>query len=103
MAYPAHNLPAALAVTHHIARTFAHAACRQSPFEGRLVLLFLQPRPQLRLAVDVFVATVQRVLDELTAVLEQIGPELPARPRQIMQRVEVELGSKLGDYPAVSM
>jgi hypothetical protein len=43
------------------------------------------------------------VLDELAAVLEQIGAELPARPRQIMQRVEVELGGELGDYPAVSM
>jgi hypothetical protein len=43
------------------------------------------------------VAAVQRVLDELAAVLEQIRAELPARARQMMQRVEVELAGKLAD------
>jgi hypothetical protein len=40
----------------------------------------------------------QRMLDQLVAVLEQIRAELPARARQIVQRIEVELASKLSDY-----
>jgi hypothetical protein len=43
------------------------------------------------------------MLDQLTAVLKQIGAELPARARQIVQRVEVELGGELADYPAQLM
>jgi hypothetical protein len=42
------------------------------------------------------------MFDELTAVFEQIGAKLPACPRQIVQRVEVELGGKLADYPALT-
>jgi hypothetical protein len=40
---------------------------------------------------------VQRVLDELAAVLEQIYAELPARARQVMQCIQVELAGKLAD------
>jgi hypothetical protein len=46
------------------------------------------------------VAAMQRVLDELAAILEQVGAELPARARQIVQRVEVELAGQLSDYTA---
>ena len=99
--YPAHNFPAALAVANHVACAFSHTTARQSPFECRLVLAFLKSRTQLRLTIGIFVAAVQRMFDELTAVLEQIGTELPACPRQIVQRIEVELGGKLTDYPAL--
>jgi hypothetical protein len=99
-AYPAHDLPAALAVARHVARAFPHATAGQPPLEGTLVLAFLQSRAQLRCAVGLFVAAVQRMLDQLTAVLKQIGAELPACARQIVQRVEVELGGELADYPA---
>jgi hypothetical protein len=38
------------------------------------------------------------MLDELVAVLEKVGAELPARAREIVQGIEVELSSKLTDY-----
>jgi hypothetical protein len=57
-AYPAHNLPAALAVADHIARTFPHTTARQPSLEGSLVLAFLQARAQFPCAIDIFVATV---------------------------------------------
>lgn len=38
------------------------------------------------------------MLDQLVAILEQIRAELPARARQIVQCVEVELAGKLSDY-----
>lgn len=44
-----------------------------------------------------FVAAVQRVLLQLVAVLEQIGTELPARARQVMQSIEVELAGQLSN------
>lgn len=40
----------------------------------------------------------QRVLDELVAVFEKIGAELPACTREIMQGVQIKLTSKLPDY-----
>jgi hypothetical protein len=40
----------------------------------------------------------QRMLNQLVAILEQIRAELPARARQIMQRIEIELASELSDY-----
>jgi hypothetical protein len=40
------------------------------------------------------------MLNELVAVLEQIRAELPARARQIVQGIEVELSGKLADYTA---
>lgn len=43
------------------------------------------------------VAAVQRVLDKLVAVLEQIGVELSARARQIVECVQVELAGELSD------
>jgi hypothetical protein len=45
-----------------------------------------------------FVAAMQRVLDELVAVFEQIGAELPACAREIMQGIQVKLAGKLPDY-----
>ena len=40
----------------------------------------------------------ERVLDELVAVFEQIGAELPACTREIMQGIQVKLAGKLPDY-----
>lgn len=60
-----------------------------------------QSRAQLGADIILLVATMQRVLDKLVAVLEQIGAELPARARQIVQCVEIELASKLSDYTAM--
>jgi hypothetical protein len=60
--------------------------------------LSLSPRRQLRGDIILLVAAMQRMLDQLVAVLEQIRAELPARARQIVQRIEVELASKLSDY-----
>jgi hypothetical protein len=60
--------------------------------------LSLSPRRQLRGDIILLVAAMQRMLDQLVAVLEQIRAELPARARQVVQRIEVELASKLSDY-----
>jgi hypothetical protein len=38
------------------------------------------------------------MLNKLLTILEQICAELPARARQIVQCVEVELAGKLSDY-----
>jgi hypothetical protein len=36
--------------------------------------------------------------NELIAIFEQIDAELPARAREIVQRIEVELTGKLSNY-----
>jgi hypothetical protein len=46
-----------------------------------------KPRLQLRIGVVILVATVQRVPDELVAVLEQVGTELATRAREVMEGV----------------
>ena len=38
------------------------------------------------------------MLDELVAILEQVGAELPTRAREIVQRLEVELAGELSGY-----
>jgi hypothetical protein len=40
----------------------------------------------------------KRVLDQLMAIFEQVGAELPARARQIVECVQVKLARKLSDY-----
>jgi hypothetical protein len=40
----------------------------------------------------------ERMLDELVTVLEQVGAKLSARAREIVQCVEVELAGQLSDY-----
>lgn len=40
----------------------------------------------------------QRMLDQLITILEQIDTKLPARARQVVQRIEVQLAGKLSDY-----
>jgi hypothetical protein len=89
--YPAYNAPTTLAVTHHVAGASAHSPARE---------LTPQAGAQLGGDVVVFIAAVQRVSDELAAVLEQIGAELAARARQIVERVQVELAGKLADDTA---
>jgi hypothetical protein len=54
-----------------------------------------RPRPR---NVILLITAVQRVLDELVPVLEQIGAELAARARKVVECVEVELAGKLSDY-----
>jgi hypothetical protein len=46
-----------------------------------------KPRLQLHIGVVILVATVQRVPDELVAVLEKIGTELATRAREVMEGV----------------
>lgn len=40
----------------------------------------------------------QRMLNKLVAVFEQIGAKLPACTREVMQGVQIKLTSKLPDY-----
>lgn len=42
----------------------------------------------------------ERVLDELVSVLKQIGTELAAGTREVVERIEVELAGKLSDDTA---
>jgi hypothetical protein len=84
--YPTHNVAAALALAHHVARAFANTAASQ-----------LSCRARLGAGEGVLIAAVQRVLDQLAAVLEKVRAELPARARQVVQRVEIELAGKLSD------
>jgi hypothetical protein len=39
----------------------------------------------------------QRLFDQLVAILQQIGAKLPTCPRQTMQRVQIQLAGKLFD------
>lgn len=86
--YPAHNLCTSLTLAHHIARTTPHLPARHVPrgLETNFRPL-TKPRLQLRIGVVVLVATVQRVPDELVAVLEQVGAELATRAREVMEGV----------------
>lgn len=61
-----------------------------------------ESRLQLCIGVVILKAAVQRVPDELVAVLEQIGAELPARSREVVERVQIELSGKLSDYTTQS-
>lgn len=45
----------------------------------------------------VLITAMQRMFYKLVAILQQIRPELPARARQVMQGVEVELPGELSD------
>lgn len=96
--YPAHDLCAALTLAHHISCAITNLPARQVPRRLSTSRPFTEPRLQLRIGVILFVAAVQRVLDELAAVLEQIGAELSACTRQIVKCVQVELAGKLSDY-----
>ena len=88
--YPAHDIATALALAHHVPRAFANASARQLARRIQLTVVFER-------YTVLFIAAVQRVLLQLMAVLEQIGAELSAGTRQMMQRVEVELTGKLSD------
>ena len=57
-----------------------------------------KPRLQLRVGIVNFVAAVQCVLDELVAVLEEVGAKMSGCAREVMQRVQIELAGKLSDY-----
>lgn len=101
--YPANHDAAALAVAHHVSGTFPHAPTRELSPTIKVGSRFAKTCAQLGAEVQILVAAVQRVLDQLAAVLEQVGAELPACPRQVMERVEVELAGELADYSAQSM
>jgi len=93
---PTHDEAAALALAHHVAGAFANTAAGDAP-RHKVGLVCEGLRPQLGAAGNVFIEAVQRVLDQLVAVLEQIGTELAACARQVVQRVEVKLAGKLAD------
>jgi len=42
-----------------------------------------------------FVVAAQGMMDQLAAEIQQVGAKLPARTRQVVQRVEVELTGQL--------
>jgi hypothetical protein len=73
--YPTHNHGTALALAHHVARALADATAGH-PARRRQAELGVPGRSRGVLSL---IAAVQRVLDELAAVLEQIRAELPAR------------------------
>jgi hypothetical protein len=94
--YPADDSGAALALGHHVPRAAGHAPAGEL---ARRVQAGRARRGAMGgVDVDVDVqAAVQRVADELVAVLEQVGAELAAGARQAVQRVEVELARELAD------
>jgi hypothetical protein len=98
--YPAHNGSTALALCHHVPRALAHhdASTRQLGCRTRAPTRLLKPRTQACPRSIILKFAVQRVADKLVAVLEEIGTELSAGAREIVQRVEVELAGKLSDY-----
>ena len=68
--YPAHDLCAALTLTHHVSRAIANLPARHMSRGLETNRPLTKPRLQLRVGIVNFVAAVQCVLDELVAVLE---------------------------------
>jgi hypothetical protein len=68
--YPAHNFCAALTLAHHVSRAIANLSARHMSRGLETERPLTKPRLQLRVGIVDFVAAVQRVLDELVAVLE---------------------------------
>jgi hypothetical protein len=54
--YPTHDIAAALALAHHVARAFANTTTRQLPGCREVELSFSQSRAELRAEVVMFVA-----------------------------------------------
>jgi hypothetical protein len=95
--HSAHNHVAARALAHHVPGAFAHLAAGQLAGRRNARLRLPQAPCQLGAEGDVLDLAVERVLDELVAVLEQVGAELPARARETVQRVEIELAGELSN------
>ncbi|MBE7181171.1 MAG: hypothetical protein INR71_08180 [Terriglobus roseus] len=110
LTYPTEHLPAPAALAHHVPRAHAHAPALDAPGAheahagaavaprvARLAHAVRQARAQRQRLVG----APQRLPHQLPAVLEQVGAELPARQREVVQAVEVELPRELGDDAAV--
>lgn len=91
---------AATTLGHHIPRTCADSPARQLPVGGMVCLL---PPRKVRANIEVVELAMQRVFDELVAILEQIGTKLAASAREIVQRVQIELAGKLAGNTVMSM
>jgi hypothetical protein len=52
--------------------------------------------------INVIERAMQRVLDELIAILQQVGTELAASTREMVQRVQIELAGKLARNTVMS-
>lgn len=86
-----------MALADHVPRTSAQLATRKPLALSVVGVQFPETQSQLGASVFIFVLALQRVLDELVAVLKQVGAELAAGARETVQRVEVELAGKLSD------
>ena len=86
---------AALTLRHHIPGASSHASARQLSRRREVGVGLHQPGTQAGPGAIVLEHAVQRVANQLVAVLEQIGPELATRARQAMQRVEIQLSREL--------
>ena len=95
--YPAHDPCAALALAHHVSRAVPNLPAGHVPRGLETARPLAEPRLQLRVGIVVFEAAVQRVPNELMAVLEEVGTKLSACAREVMQRVQVKLAGKLSD------
>lgn len=95
--YPAHDFCATLTLAHHVAGAVANLPARQVARRLERVRPLAKAALQMRVKAILFVAAMQRVLDQLVAVLEQVGTELSARAREVVQCVQVQLAGKLSD------
>ena len=95
MAYAADDSATALALGDHVPRTCADASARQLARGREVGVGFHDARAQTRAWPVILKLAVQRVLDELVAVFEQVCAELATGAAQAVQRVEVELAGEL--------
>lgn len=98
--YSAHDSCAALTLSHHVSCALPNLATRRMSRGLKAAGPLTESCLQLPVGVFILVAAVQRVLDELVAVLEEIGAKLSARARQIVQCVQVELAGELPNNAA---
>jgi hypothetical protein len=77
--YPTHDSPATLTLSHHITSTYANTTSSQPSLHWHAMPTALKWRSWLFTGLDIFVDAMQRVLDKLATIFEQVGAELPTR------------------------
>lgn len=101
--HPANHDAALATIAHHVSRALADLAAQEPPPLGHAVPSMLGVGGAGRrglFARGLVVAAAQRLRDQLVAVFEEVCAELPARAREVVQRIQVEQGCELRDDAA---
>ena len=98
--YPAHDRAASSTLANFISGTLPYFAARKATRRYIVAVRMPNGKALLEAVRQLYVVGLvlprasQRMANELLSVFEEIGAELAARSREIMQRVQVEMCSK---------